>query len=940
MLGSFIVIVILILGVLSYVNSIGDPILNGTISQKKICIAAQANGVWNKNPSFFMSSTIPNYFALRNNSTAMKSSKSSRTDKIRILMFGDSISRNAVHSACDYFNETASNFMNCSNSGKDGLGFHYFCNTPQLEIASFFIFGARLVGPEEPFHTRAQRSRHKCNDMPFGSLARVNDYTNNIKFVFSGEVQLVVLNALIWNIADLTMQDFDDTNRFSTFAENYVQNLTVLIKVIKASYHDAIILLQKDIPPYPTNKQDVINNKNINKLNKLIDIVAAANNDVCVLNLENFVRGFNGSPFLGDGKHPTNKISIEFVNLLFNIVGRWKKNIIPVNTSKEEEVSKSHSLPVKSQSIVYGFILVDLRAANSTVNHRIITLIKKISKEAASIPIELWIHKQMLLPKDFDTYSQGVTLTFLNFTLETNSLRDDRSILTNSHIAKAYALRGSMFNTSIFIDSDVWICPGFYPVLESVLRMHPANKVIWTNASTPFGAYLKENPLLYVSKEEIDPVRAEYARFHERNTGTMLIIRKCEETQVFLSRVIDIWSEQTKNGTIVLLGVDQGAFREAAFIDRHAISEMTLAPNIFCRDKQFYGNGCSCKSCVVVHQPSFFDSCNTKEEKNKNKNESKNFSSPYQQAPLVRNKQVNIKLLHFWGRFGNAIIELAHAATLAFCCKGVLLTPNMLLTKEEAIFPKLLPSVDFSSNSYAHNKSTEKICLTGFSGDGIKFFYHQKIKPCAGYDEFSIIRKILNDSAFDKTKSFDDKRKDLVIHIRSGDIFDNKSYINTYYTQPPTHFYTTILQRNWTTVTFVTSAEPIEMMNPIWAFFKDKFRDDKRYFFQNANSESNSALREDLIFLMRAQYFVSASSTLSEFVINYSINLKEYFCTDTFYNKCSTVLPPNKRLCNKVRLKNYSFEKWTNSINQRQFMLTYNGTTTIQSLVMDKFYGV
>jgi hypothetical protein len=179
-------------------------------------------------------------------------------------------------------------------------------------------------------------------------------------------------------------------------------------------------------------------------------------------------------------------------------------------------------------------------------------------------------------------------------------------------------------------------------------------------------------------------------------------------------------------------------------------------------------------------------------------------------------------------------------------------------------------------------------------------------------------------------------KDEIVIHIRSGDIFDRRHY-HRMYTQPPVLYYETIFQLyKWPKVLFVTSTETKpSLLNPVWSHYKHIA---SQPALKAASSLSHSVVRfqqsssvlNDFQTLMCARNFVMAHSTFSLCVAHTSHLIRNSF---SFYSPSSTILSAdavtNSYYYSVYLGENYSFTNWTNSAVQRKNMLTFNGTATV-----------
>jgi hypothetical protein len=249
----------------------------------------------------------------------------------------------------------------------------------------------------------------------------------------------------------------------------------------------------------------------------------------------------------------------------------------------------------------WGIVLVDFRLNNSELFGRTVKQLQRFQQLSPHVPIELWVHTGMKLPSSFN---KQVTLKYLD--LPRDPLPSRPHLPLYGYISKAFALLETSFQTGIFFDSDVLFCSGWEPKVDKLLADFPDSKVIWTN-ETNFGAFGGRNNTYYTPSvgEEL----AEYQNYFERNTGTIVAIRKGVVTNKFLKEEIFLWKKHDEKQ---ISSTDQGAFREAGFIHRHHTKEHLADPMIFCReprDNSFSTPDCDCRNCAVVHLAATFDHC-------------------------------------------------------------------------------------------------------------------------------------------------------------------------------------------------------------------------------------------------------------------------------------------------------------------------------------------
>lgn len=216
-------------------------------------IHAQAFGTWKNN--VFSSSTIKPY----------NSSHFTGINKPRILMIGDSINRNALQYYCNSVNSKPYAYTNCT-----GLGGHYACSTKNVDLASFFIFGAALY----EFSEDLGRSRHTCAIMGHGTLDRIrNHLLPSIKNVFgNNDADIIVINAMRWTLNDIKYKKSSfEAPLFLNFAQEYMYNMSVIICEVIILSPSSIIMLQK--LPFKVHHKYAVH-----AINKLLDILSIQHN--------------------------------------------------------------------------------------------------------------------------------------------------------------------------------------------------------------------------------------------------------------------------------------------------------------------------------------------------------------------------------------------------------------------------------------------------------------------------------------------------------------------------------------------------------------------------------------------------------------------------------------------------------------------------------------
>jgi hypothetical protein len=163
------------------------------------------------------------------------------------------------------------------------------------------------------------------------------------------------------------------------------------------------------------------------------------------------------------------------------------------------------------------------------------------------------------------------------------------------------------------------------------------------------------------------------------------------------------------------------------------------------------------------------------------------------------------------------------------------------------------------------------------------------------------------------------RTNDLVIHIRSGDIF---SAPHRHYGQPPISFYKKIVRsRNWETVRVVFENDLNPVIAPLLEWLPSHC---------NETIAISGQLKDDLEVLLRARNLVSGRSTFVPSICALTRNLRNvYYWHEKPFDSWGN------RKVNKLGIIDTSGAyrhaicsgNWTNSAEQRQMMLDYPETS-------------
>eukprot|EP00752_Nemacystus_decipiens_P015176 g13516.t1 len=167
----------------------------------------------------------------------------------------------------------------------------------------------------------------------------------------------------------------------------------------------------------------------------------------------------------------------------------------------------------------------------------------------------------------------------------------------------------------------------------------------------------------------------------------------------------------------------------------------------------------------------------------------------------------------------------------------------------------------------------------------------------------------------------------LVMHIRSGDIFIDP--VHPGYGQPPLQYYLRAIEhQNWARVDIVTYGhmDAHHPLNPVVPALEAKVADGE--LSGNIHFYENRSIAEDLSSMICGDGFVAANSTLRHLVLHHSSATMIYFpheCTDALSRE--NARPGVKVFGMSWAEEKYTaYEKWSNTPDQRQEMLSFNVT--------------
>jgi hypothetical protein len=248
---------------------------------------------------------------------------------------------------------------------------------------------------------------------------------------------------------------------------------------------------------------------------------------------------------------------------------------------------------------------------------------------------------------------------------------------------------------------------------------------------------------------------------------------------------------------------------------------------------------------------------------------------------------VYIKINSWYGRLGNNIIQVINILHLALYYKYNVILPEHQFIKKTQL------------EIY---KSSDNTIIT----DTNNFFFRKKIKQPKIFNQNikkvkEIIRKIFTFSNYKN-------QYDLIIHIRSGDIFHN--VIHNKYISPPLSYYTNIIP-NYEKICLVAE----DKRNPIINILLEKY--------PNIIYNKNSLIR-DIEIILGARNIISSIGTFVPSLVIFNNKLEKMYMPSYQMNQYLLEYLNNIQII-KIDLEEYKkkINKWKNTIEQKKIMIEY-----------------
>lgn len=261
----------------------------------------------------------------------------------------------------------------------------------------------------------------------------------------------------------------------------------------------------------------------------------------------------------------------------------------------------------------------------------------------------------------------------------------------------------------------------------------------------------------------------------------------------------------------------------------------------------------------------------------------------------------NPKLLNtisnWYGRFGNNIQQICNGILFSETNGNGFFTPEHELI--EKVFFNFCETSTINSNRFFHYNTANK----DFDID-IDYLYSNIGKIAKEY--------VTPNFKFNVEQCFDDNT--LVIHIRSGDIFQIEFNPPHVYTPNPLQYYLNLIEK-YDKIIVVT--EPDDY-NPII----NELKKIKKVTIQS------KSVAEDFSTLLRSKNIAtSGTGTFAVAAALCSTNIKNFYCSNLYLNEHLNpeMIISSGITVHMLNLNNYiKTNEWTNSTEQRKFILEYS----------------
>ena len=276
-------------------------------------------------------------------------------------------------------------------------------------------------------------------------------------------------------------------------------------------------------------------------------------------------------------------------------------------------------------------------------------------------------------------------------------------------------------------------------------------------------------------------------------------------------------------------------------------------------------------------------------------------------------KDFTVKIHYWYGRLGNNILQLKHALYIAQKSESLLITPDHVLFKRTVYDFRSTPSNYMDWQVY---KSCSEVVI-----EHLFAFFAKTTNPCnavLGNMSHEESRQLLQQNLLPYLGlTIVPAPKDrLVIHIRSGDVFDihERQTHNTSYIQPPCSYYKMIIEdHNFTDILIISTKHDDENLNN--PCIQDLL------LYNAMISYQHSDLIEDVSTVLGTTHLAFGTGTFAYELAILSKNVEDVHMTVIFEAECLDLIA--------TRVTCYYFpdyiplSSWTASDEQRQLMTEY-----------------
>lgn len=288
---------------------------------------------------------------------------------------------------------------------------------------------------------------------------------------------------------------------------------------------------------------------------------------------------------------------------------------------------------------------------------------------------------------------------------------------------------------------------------------------------------------------------------------------------------------------------------------------------------------------------------------------------PIWSSELDLDRGINSLYISVLNRFSNALIQIAHAVLFANHIKACnVFVPECKRIRD--IFPKgeRFTCQGLGVEIIIGNPNAKDNCLEGrflHVRSAQREFYKNLPSTYEAIRSFSHATRLLNPENILGPD-------EMVIHIRSGDIFKPRGAIHPNYGQPPLSFYRKAVGHAMPRIVHLVYQD---MRNPVIKPLKKWLRDQNIAF----TKPSKSSLRKDVKTVLRAQTLVAGQGTFIPGAVSLGGNLKTIYC----FHACLDLLGQRDVTYHVIKDRSSHYVdaiqrwNWRNSPEQRNLMVSY-----------------